>query len=41
MTENGTKQKLIDVSEIGNYLDKGYEFQASLPNGKVVMKLPF
>ena len=37
----GSRQRLIDVSEIGNYLDKGYEFQASLPNGKAVMKLPF
>ena len=41
MTGNGSKQRLIDISEIGSYLDKGYEFQASLPNGKAVMKLPF
>ena len=41
MAGNGSKQRLIDISEIGSYLDKGYEFQASLPNGKVVMKLPF
>ena len=41
MAGNGSKQRLIDISEIGSYLDKGYEFQASLPNGKAVMKLPF
>lgn len=41
MTGNGSKQKLVDIGEIGTYLEKGYEFQASLPNGKAVMKLPF
>ena len=41
MAGNGSKQRLIDISEVGSYLDKGYEFQASLPNGKAVMKLPF
>jgi hypothetical protein len=41
MAGNGSKQRLIDISEIASYLDKGYEFQASLPNGKAVMKLPF
>ena len=41
MTGNGNKQRLVDIDEIGNYLEKGYEFQASLPNGKAIMKLPF
>lgn len=41
MTGNGSKQRLVDISDIGEYLEKGYEFQASLPNGKAVMKLPF
>ena len=41
MMNNGSKQKLIDVNDIEAYLNKGYEFQATLPNGKVVMKLPF
>lgn len=41
MTGNGSKQRLVDIGEIGTYLEKGYEFQASLPNGKAVMKLPF
>ena len=41
MTGNGSKQRLVNIDEIGNYLERGYEFQASLPNGKAVMKLPF
>ena len=41
MMNNGSKQNLIDVNDIEAYLNKGYEFQATLPNGKVVMKLPF
>lgn len=41
MAGNGNKQRLVDIDEIGNYLEKGYEFQASLPNGKAIMKLPF
>ncbi len=41
MMNNGSKQKLIDVNDIEAYLNRGYEFQATLPNGKVVMKLPF
>ena len=41
MTGNGSKQRLVNIDEIGSYLEKGYEFQASLPNGKAVMKLPF
>ena len=41
MTGNGSKQRLVDIGEVGTYLEKGYEFQASLPNGKAVMKLPF
>jgi site-specific recombinase XerD len=41
MTGNGNRQRLVDIDEIGSYLEKGYEFQASLPNGKAVMKLPF
>jgi hypothetical protein len=41
MTGNGSKQRLVNIDEIGNYLERGYEFQASLPNGRAVMKLPF
>ena len=41
MASNGSKQKLVPMSEIEKLLGEGYEFQAVLPNGKAIMKLPF
>ncbi|MHB1493168.1 MAG: site-specific integrase [Thermoplasmataceae archaeon] len=41
MTSNGSKQKLVPINEIEKLLGEGYEFQAVLPNGKAIMKLPF
>ena len=41
MTSNGSKQKLVAMSEIEKLLGEGYEFQAVLPNVKAIMKLPF
>jgi site-specific recombinase XerD len=41
MASNGSKQKLVPMNEIEKLLGEGYEFQAVLPNGKAIMKLPF
>ena len=41
MSGNGSKQRLVSADEIEKYLTEGYEFQAVLPNGKAIMKLPF
>ncbi|EQD62773.1 integrase/recombinase [mine drainage metagenome] len=41
MSDNGAKQKLVSMDEIERYLGDGYEFQAVLPNGKAIMKIPF
>ena len=41
MASNGSKQKLVSMNEIEKLLGEGYEFQAVLPNGKAIMKLPF
>ncbi|MCL5438064.1 MAG: site-specific integrase, partial [Candidatus Thermoplasmatota archaeon] len=41
MASNGSKQRLVPMNEIEKLLSEGYEFQAVLPNGKAVMKLPF
>ena len=41
MTSNGSRQKLVSMDEIEKLLSEGYEFQAVLPNGRAVMKLPF
>ncbi len=41
MASNGSKQKLVPMNEIEKLLGEGYEFQAVLPNGKAIMKIPF
>ena len=41
MSGNGSKQRLVSVDEIEKYLSEGFEFQAVLPNGKAIMKMPF
>ena len=41
MASNGSKQKLVPMNEIEKLLSEGYEFQAVLPNGKAIMKIPF
>ena len=41
MASNGSKQKLVPMNDIEQLLSEGYEFQAVLPNGKAIMKMPF
>lgn len=41
MSGNGSKQRLVPVDEIEKFLSEGYEFQAVLPNGRAIMKMPF
>ena len=41
MASNGSKQRLVHMNEIEKLLGEGYEFQAVLPNGKAIMKMPF
>ncbi len=41
MTSKGSQQKLVSMDEIEKFLGEGYEFQAVLPNGKAIMKMPF
>jgi hypothetical protein len=41
MTNNGTKQKVVNVSEVEQYISGGWEFVAALPNDKAILKLPF
>ncbi|MEM2289246.1 MAG: hypothetical protein QXR87_06485 [Candidatus Hadarchaeales archaeon] len=40
VTEGGAKQKVIPLSRIEEYLKKGWEFQAALPDGKAIVKMP-
>ncbi len=41
MSDNGAKQKVVSMDDIERYLGDGYEFQAVLPNGKAIMRMPF
>jgi len=40
MTNNGAKQKIVAVDEVEKHLAQGWEFVATLPNGKAILKLP-
>jgi len=37
---NGSRQKVIPVHEVKSYIEQGYEYVASLPNGEVIVKVP-
>jgi hypothetical protein len=41
MNSNGSRQKVIPVNEIKSYINQGFEYVASLPDGEAIMKLPF
>lgn len=40
MTNNGAKQKVVGVAEVEKHLAQGWEYVATLPNGKAILKLP-
>ena len=41
LTDNGSRQKVVPVDEVKNFLAQGYEYQAILGNGEAIVKLPF
>ncbi len=41
LANNGNKQKVVKIDEVAEYINKGYEFVAALPNGTAIVKLPF
>ena len=40
ITGNGTTQKIVTEEEMEKYMEQGYEFYATLPSGRIVVKLP-
>jgi len=40
LAENGRRQKVVPPEEVQKYVEDGWEFQATLPTGQCVMKLP-
>lgn len=41
MNGNGSRQKVVLADSIEQFIGEGWEFVSSLPNGKVILKLPF
>ncbi len=41
MASNGSKQKVVALSEVEQYISNGWEFVAALSNEKAILKLPF
>jgi hypothetical protein len=41
MTKNGTRQKVIPTAQVEQSLAEGWEYVASLPNQRAVVKMPF
>jgi hypothetical protein len=40
MADNGARQKLVSVNDVETYLSQGWEFVASLPEGRAIMRIP-
>ena len=40
IANNGSRQKVVSVGEVGEHISRGFEFVAALPNGEAVVKLP-
>ncbi|MCS4537359.1 MAG: site-specific integrase [Thaumarchaeota archaeon] len=40
MTTNGSRQKVIPMKEVKNYIVQGWEYVASLPDSSAIVKLP-
>jgi hypothetical protein len=41
MKNNGNKQKVIDLNEVDQFISEGWEYVASLPNDRAIIKMPF
>jgi hypothetical protein len=37
---NDCKQKAVPISELEKFLEQGWEYVATLPNNKVIIKMP-
>jgi hypothetical protein len=40
LSDNGRRQKVIPAEEVQKYVEDGWEYQATLPTGQCVVKLP-
>ncbi len=40
LTSNGSRQKVIPISDVRNFIEKGWEYVDSLPDNSAIVKLP-
>ncbi len=40
MVSNGASQRIVGVGEVESFLSKGWDFVATLPDDRIVIKLP-
>ena len=40
MANNGSRQKVIRIAEVEKYVMEGWEYVASLPDDRAILKLP-
>jgi hypothetical protein len=40
MANNGSRQKVVPISEVERFLSEGYEYVASIPDNRAIIKLP-
>lgn len=40
MANNGNHQRVIPTAEVENYMARGWEFVATLPNERAVLRVP-
>ena len=40
MANNGASQRVIDVKEVERFLSGGWDFVATLPDDRIVVRLP-
>ena len=41
MTNNGSQQRVIPLTQVERYSQEGYEYVAELPNHRAIVKTPF
>ena len=41
MANNGSKQKVIPMGDVENYISQGWEYVSALPNERAILRIPF
>lgn len=41
MSSNGSRQKVVPLGEVENYISQGWEYVSAIPNDRAIIKVPF